>query len=58
MFVSPPPQFLTHLGSLGITLELVQFAFIGTKEVSKDAVVMNAAFPPNQLHSPAQLFHV
>lgn len=58
MLVASLPQFLAHLSSLGITLELVQFAFIGTEEVSKNAVVMNAAFPPNQLHSPAQLFHI
>ena len=39
-------------------MELVQFAFVGAKEVAQDAVVMYAAFPPDQLHAPAQLLHV
>lgn len=55
--LAPPPP-CAHLSRLGVTLELVQFAFVGAEEVAQDAVVMYAAFPPDQLHAPAQLLHI
>lgn len=47
-----------HLGDARVFLQLVESGFVPADEVFERAVVLDAEFPPGELHAALQLLHV